>query len=64
MAEFNHQNALYDLTFRYQERGTLADGTPLSPHILVDFEQAFGVALSFRCFRVQAIERREIPHLA
>ena len=60
MEEFNHQNAVYDLTFKYEARGTYTNGTPLPPHIAVGFEQAFGVALSFTCFRVQAIERREM----
>lgn len=60
MEEFNHQNAVYDLSFKYEARGTYTDGKPLPPHIRVSFEQAFGVALSFTCFRVQAIERREI----
>lgn len=64
MEEFNHQNAVYDLTFKFEARGTYRDGTPLPPHICVSFEQAFGVALSFRCFRVQAIERRELGHAA
>ena len=35
-------------------------GTPLPPAISVRFEEAFGVALTFDCFRVQAVERREI----
>ncbi len=60
MEEFNHQNAVFDLTFKFEARGTLRDGRPMTPHIIVSFEQAFGVALSFKCFRVQAIERREI----
>lgn len=59
MEEFNHQNAVYDLTFGFEPRGTLSDGRPLTPHIAVRFEQAFGLALSFKCFRVQAVERRE-----
>ena len=33
LAEFNHQNALYDLTFKYQARGNYTDGKPL-PHVL------------------------------
>ncbi len=52
MEEFNHQNAVYDLTFQYEARGTYRDGRPLPPHILVTFEEAFGVALSFTCFRI------------
>lgn len=60
MTEFNHQNAIYDLAFAYEARGTYNDGTPLPPHIRVDFEQALGAALSLKCFRVQAIERKAI----
>jgi len=63
MEEFNHQNAVYDLTFKFVARGTFANGEPLPPHIAVKFEQAFGVALSFNCFRVQAIDRREIENV-
>ena len=62
MEEFNHQNAVYDLTFKYEDRGTYTSGKSLPPCISVRFEQAFGVALSFKCFRVQAIERREIDN--
>ena len=63
MEEFNHQNAVYDLTFKFVDRGTYTNGKPLPPSISVCFEQAFGVALSFKCFRVQAIERREIKNV-
>lgn len=62
LEDFNHQNAVYDLTFEFEERGRLTNGRPLTPYILVRFEQAFGSALSFKCFRVQAIERREIKN--
>ncbi len=60
MHDFNHQNALYDLTFAYQSRGNDNHGNPLTPFIHVNFEQAFGAALSFRCFRVQVVARNEI----
>jgi len=60
MTEFNHQNAVYDLTFEYEGRGDDRQGNPLLPFVRVRFEQAFDVALSFKCFRVQAIERREL----
>jgi hypothetical protein len=59
LRDFNHQNAVYDLSFEYRARGVYPDGTPLPPSIAVRFEQAFGMALSFRCFRVEAVERRE-----
>ena len=64
LQEFNHQNAVYDLTFAFEARGTLTTGEPLVPYIVVNFEQAFGVALSFKCFSVQAIGRREIETIA
>jgi hypothetical protein len=61
MQEFNHQNALYDLTFTFSDRGiNEKTGKLLPPAIAVRFEQAFGVALTFECFRVQALERREV----
>jgi len=60
MEEFNHQNAVYDLFFEFEPRGLNRMGEPLTPYIKVRFEQAFGVALSFKCFSVQAIARREI----
>jgi len=59
---FNPQNALYDVSFQYQDRGPLNAGTPMTPYILVSFVSAFGGLLSLRCFRVQASERKEVPH--
>lgn len=55
LEDFNHQNAVYDLSFKFEERGTLTNGEPLTPYIAVNFEHAFGASLSFKCFRVQAI---------
>ena len=60
MKEFNHQNAVYDLKFAFEARGFCTDGEPLTPYIVVSFEQASGVALPFKCFRIQAVERREL----
>lgn len=54
---FNHQNAVYDLSFQYVERGEYNDGSPLPPAIAVRFEQVFGAALSFTCMRVEALGR-------
>ena len=63
MEEFSHQNTVYDLSLTYVARGiNTTNGKPLPPHILVSFEQAFNAALTFTCFRVQAIERREIDN--
>ena len=55
LEDFNHQNAVYDLRFNYEERGTMLDGGSLTSYISVNFEQVFGAELSFKCFRVQAI---------
>lgn len=60
LTEFNRQNAVYDLTFMREHRGYLNNGDPLTPFICVKFEEVFGVALSFKCLGVQAVERREI----
>ncbi|GGK75331.1 hypothetical protein [Amphritea balenae] len=59
LEDFNHQNALYDLNFSYEERGKLRTGEPMTPYIRVRFEQAFGAALQFRCFKVEVISRQE-----
>jgi len=56
MDGFNHQNAVYDLNFKFEERGTQINGEPLTPYIAINFEPAFGASLSFKCFRVQAID--------
>ena len=60
LEEFNHQNAGDDLSFTFEDKGTLRDGQPLPPFICVTFEQAFGMALSFKCMRIEVLERREI----
>ena len=60
LQQFNHQNALYDLQFGLESRGRDNQGHPLLPFICVRFEQAFGVALSFKCFRIQALGRESI----
>lgn len=56
---FNHQNAVDELSFKIEERGTMTNDEPLTPYIAVNFEQAFGASLSFKCFRVQAINYNE-----
>ena len=61
MVRFNHQNAIYDLAFSFEQRGHYRDGRPLPAWICVSFTQAFGVRLSFKCVRVEVLERRDIP---
>ena len=60
MAGFNHQNAMYDLEFSREPRGYLRDGTPMTPWICVRFTQAFGVRLSFKCLRIEVLDRRAV----
>lgn len=61
MSGFNHDNMIYDLTFCFEERGYLVDGTtPLTPYICVTFERSFGVALTFKCFRAEVVGRRPV----
>ncbi|MFT4519175.1 MAG: hypothetical protein ACI9JM_001566 [Halioglobus sp.] len=57
---FDQHSAILDLTFSFEDRGALNDGTPMTPTIAVSFTQAFGVALSFRCFKVEAVGRRGV----
>lgn len=59
LQDFNHQNALYDLSFSFEERGTLRTGEPMTPYIRVSFEQAFGAELQFRCFRIEVVSQQE-----
>lgn len=58
---FNHQNAVYDLNFNFEDRGTQISGEPLTPYITVKFEPAFGSSLSFKCFRIEAINCSGLP---
>jgi len=62
LKDFNHQNAIYCLNFEFEARGNGVDGMPLPPWIAINFEQAFGAAFSFKCMRVQAIERKKITN--
>ena len=60
LKSFTHQNAVYDLRFWIEQRGHLRDGKPLSPYVCVSFEEAFGVRLSFKCMRVEVLERSAV----
>lgn len=58
LKQFNQQNALYDLHFALEPRGFCRDGTALTPYIIVHFEQAFGMKLGFKCFRISCVARQ------
>ncbi len=60
MSGFNHQNAILDIKFKLEGRGTFTNGEPLPPYICVEFIQAFGVKMTFKCFSIKAIGRKEI----
>jgi len=61
MSGFNHDNMIFALNFGLEDRGFYADNrTPLPPYITVEFQRSFGVALKFRCFRIEVVERKKI----
>jgi hypothetical protein len=61
MKDFNHSNMIYSLQFSIEDRGFFGDNiTPLPPYIAVKFGQSFGVALTFKCFKIEVVERREV----
>jgi len=62
LGEYDYQNADYHLRFTFEDRGKLRDGTPMTPYIYVTFIQAINMALSFKCMRVEVLERREIEN--
>lgn len=60
MPEFTGGNAINDLVFRRGARGFLNDGvTPLTPYVVVRLDRPSGIALSFKCMRVEVLERRD-----
>jgi hypothetical protein len=63
MANFDHNNVIYMLSFSFEARGFYTDGTPLPPYVQVSFENGQGQEhlLTFKCFRVEAIGRRSLP---
>ena len=60
LADFNHQNAIYDLIFEYRPRGVNRRGESLPLFIAVTFEQAFGARLTFLCMRIEALQRQSV----
>ena len=57
LTDFNQQNAIYDLDMTFFDRGLLRDGSPMTPGIRVCFKQAFGLALSFDCMRIEVTDQ-------
>lgn len=56
MEGFNHQNAILGLSITLQDRGTFESGESLPPYLVVEFQPAFGMGASFRCFRIEVVD--------
>lgn len=59
MEGFNHQNAIRGLSITVQNRGTRESGESgesLPPYLAVEFQPAFGMSASFRCFRIEVVD--------
>jgi hypothetical protein len=52
---FNHQNPILNLQFAVEERGLLNNSEPMTPYIVVMFEQISEFALSFKCFHASVV---------
>ena len=56
MEGFNHQNAILGLSITVQDRGKFESGESLPPYLVVEFQPAFGMSASFRCFRIEVVD--------
>ncbi len=56
MEGFNHQNAILGLSISVQDRGKFESGESLPPRFAVQFQPAFGMSASFRCFRIEVVD--------
>lgn len=53
---FNHQNAIMGLAISVQPRGKFVTGEDLPPFLMVQFQAAFGMSASLRCFRIEVVD--------
>ena len=56
MEGFNHCNMMVGLTISTEARGKYRSGEDLPPFLVVQFEAAFGMTASFRCFRIEVVD--------
>jgi len=56
MEGFNHLNAILGLSICIQDRGKFKSGESLPPCLTVEFQPAFGMGASFRCFRIEVVD--------
>lgn len=52
---FNHVNQIIDLTVSVEPRGTFTTGEPLPPYLAVTVTSGLGMAVFFRCFRIEIL---------
>lgn len=57
MTNLDHQNYVYDLEFKLEDRGTYLSGKPLPPYICVNFKNDVGSRMKFKCFSIKAVSR-------
>jgi hypothetical protein len=55
MQDFNHNNSIVALSASKRPRGNFTAGEELAPHLVVAIEQGFGLAASFRCYRIEVL---------
>jgi hypothetical protein len=61
MQDFNHDNSIVALSVSKQPRGHFTTGEELPPYLVVAFEKGFGLAASFRCFRIEVLSVESAP---
>jgi hypothetical protein len=61
LRDFNHNNSIVALSVTKQARGHFTTGEELPPHLAVVLEQGFGLAGSFRCFRIEILSAERAP---
>jgi hypothetical protein len=61
MQDFNHHNSIVALSVSKRSRGNFTTGKELPPHLVVAFEQGFGLAASFSCYRIEVLSVEPAP---
>jgi Immunity protein 50 len=51
--DFNHVNQIQNLTITTEDRGSFTTGEKLPPYLGVSITRGFGMAATFRCFRIE-----------
>ena len=56
MEGFNHQNAILGLSITVRDREKIEGFQALPPYLAVEFQSAFGMGATFRCFRIEVVD--------